>query len=290
MGWLDYGFKMYSPEIGRWSVIDALSEKHKAISPYAYVLNNPIILIDPLGLDTLKAVEVTATRLNVDPDWTSFIQELGQDGYQNFVQNYYQNKLNAYRTPFAASVYGLNSDGEVMIPDNILAREWEETEEEALPALAAIWAMDQTGEDPSSVSYLFNPIAQASFLSKYVMTGISPEEASKLVKGLGVQLAVAWVGQLSIPNSAGLSVKELRGSGGGVNGFTVSNGKGWGAKPRVDVHPLKYPSKAGNRLSLPKILKNGKIPIPHYHRGKGNALRLHRPWEARPGKGVLNRF
>jgi len=44
-----YGWRDYDPSLGRWNVIDQLSEKYYKISPYAYVANNPITTIDPDG-------------------------------------------------------------------------------------------------------------------------------------------------------------------------------------------------------------------------------------------------
>ncbi|MBT1699239.1 hypothetical protein KK083_20245 [Fulvivirgaceae bacterium PWU4] len=50
LGWLDYGARMFQPEIGRWGTIDPLSGSMEAISPYGFALNNPATLVDVLGL------------------------------------------------------------------------------------------------------------------------------------------------------------------------------------------------------------------------------------------------
>lgn len=51
-GLYDYGARQYDPIIGKWTGVDLLAEKHVDISPYNYVLNNPINFTDPIGLDT----------------------------------------------------------------------------------------------------------------------------------------------------------------------------------------------------------------------------------------------
>ncbi|MBD3329378.1 hypothetical protein GF357_02695, partial [Candidatus Dojkabacteria bacterium] len=43
----DYGARYYDPAIGRWHVVDSLEQYD---SPYIYVGNNPISMIDPTGL------------------------------------------------------------------------------------------------------------------------------------------------------------------------------------------------------------------------------------------------
>jgi RHS repeat-associated protein len=62
----DYGARLYSPQIGRWTILDPLADKYISLTPYSYVANNPLKYIDPKGEDILivhrngKGVELSS--------------------------------------------------------------------------------------------------------------------------------------------------------------------------------------------------------------------------------------
>ena len=78
------------------------------------------------------------------------------------------------------------------------------------------------------------------------------------------------------------TIKLLRGRGGHINGITISKGSGYGSKPRFDIHPLKrtMKSRKESKMTIPEFMDGWYLP--HYHRGKGNNLKYHRPWEVGP--------
>ena len=47
----DYSARFYDPQIGRWHAQDPHAENYLNWTPYNYVANNPLLLIDPNGMD-----------------------------------------------------------------------------------------------------------------------------------------------------------------------------------------------------------------------------------------------
>ena len=84
-GMYDYGWRQYMPDIARWNGIDKLSEDYISHSPYAYVMNNPVMMFDPDGRSGNWWDNVwTAAGENGTTTYTNFNSD-GKWGSQEFI-------------------------------------------------------------------------------------------------------------------------------------------------------------------------------------------------------------
>jgi RHS repeat-associated protein len=89
-GMVDYGARFYDPQIGRWHSVDLMSEEYFSYSPYVYVMNNSIKLIDIDGNSTYIDENGNVIAVYGDDNDLSIYQVNSknlQNGYASSQQN-----------------------------------------------------------------------------------------------------------------------------------------------------------------------------------------------------------
>ena len=139
LNWHDFGFRNYDASLGRWMNIDPLADVEHSVSmnPYHFVANNPILNVDPDGLDwytnssgtvvydenitsqdDLKNSNIDGTYLHADKLNKSVLDAIGADimtsenGYDTFISYYENSDLGtSYFVDAANANYNSNAEG-----------------------------------------------------------------------------------------------------------------------------------------------------------------------------------
>jgi len=96
--WIDYGARMYDPQIGRWHRTDNKAELYQNITPYAYAANQPTNAIDPDG--------------NLVIFINGFAAERSQQGTEKYWRSYKEVSIGS-----ALTTSGHSYDRKIMVTD-----------------------------------------------------------------------------------------------------------------------------------------------------------------------------
>jgi RHS repeat-associated protein len=75
----DYSARHYDPTVARFTTVDPMAEKYYSISPYAYVGNNPMRLIDPTGMIWDDSNDVEKLNKSIDDKINSLNKDISKN-------------------------------------------------------------------------------------------------------------------------------------------------------------------------------------------------------------------
>lgn len=84
LGYYNYGARFYDPSIARFTGVDPLASSYASLTPYHYVMNNPLIYIDPDGRNTVYFGSDGQKLYETEDDFDNAIVIVGDDNLEAF--------------------------------------------------------------------------------------------------------------------------------------------------------------------------------------------------------------
>ncbi|MEZ4963520.1 MAG: RHS repeat-associated core domain-containing protein [Saprospiraceae bacterium] len=102
--WNDYGARWYDAAIGRFTGVDPLSEESFGWSSYCYVLNNPLLLIDPTGMKWVNPYKKESDEYNTVNSILKNLKDNDEELY-NYIENLTFENFEGKETKVMVNVY-----------------------------------------------------------------------------------------------------------------------------------------------------------------------------------------
>jgi RHS repeat-associated protein len=78
-----FGARYYDSDLSSWLSVDPLSDKYPALSPYIYSANNPVVLVDPNGMDWYDFTDENGNYSQLWREGNAATIVVNGDTYQN---------------------------------------------------------------------------------------------------------------------------------------------------------------------------------------------------------------